>query len=66
MGKADVLKTEGLVLESIYMGHMGVSSQVELSVISICMIWMKGIEAMHIVGPRLKGSGARCGRISNG
>ena len=66
MGEADVLKTEGLVLESMCMGHMGAGSQVELPVISIYIVWMKGIEAMHIVGPRLKGSEARHGRISNG
>jgi hypothetical protein len=53
MGRADLLKTEDLMLESMYMSHMGVGSQAEFSVVSIYMVWMKGTEAMCIVGPRL-------------
>jgi hypothetical protein len=53
MGGADALKTEGLVLESMCMGHMGAGCQVELPVISICVVGMKDSEMMHIIGPRL-------------
>jgi len=52
MGRADVLKTEGLVLESMYMGYMRVSCQVELPIISICIIRVKGSETVCIIGPR--------------
>jgi hypothetical protein len=37
-----VLKTEGLVLESVRMGHMGAGCQAELSIDSICTMRMKG------------------------
>jgi len=52
MGGADALETEGLVLESMRMGHIGVGYQVELPIVSICTVGMKGAEMMHIVGPR--------------
>ena len=52
MGGADALKIEGLVLKSMYMGYMGVGCQAELSVISIYMVGMEGIEMMHFIGPR--------------
>jgi hypothetical protein len=52
MGGADALKTEGLVLESMHMGHMGAGCQAELLIVSICMMWMKRGETMHIVRPR--------------
>jgi hypothetical protein len=52
MGGADVLKTEGLVLESMHMGHMGVGCQVELPIVSICTMWMKGGETVCIIRPR--------------
>jgi hypothetical protein len=52
VGGADVLKTEGLVLVGMCMGHIGVGCQAELSIVSVCTVGMKGSEMMHIVGPR--------------
>jgi hypothetical protein len=52
MGRANTLKTEGLVLKAMHMDHMGMGHQAELSIISICTVWAKRGEAMHIVGPR--------------
>jgi hypothetical protein len=52
MGGADTLKTEGLMLESMCMGHMGVGCQVKLLIVSICMVWAKGGKVMCIIGPR--------------
>jgi hypothetical protein len=51
MGGADTLKTEGLVLKSMRMGHIRVGYQLELPI--ICMVWVKGSEMLCIVGPRL-------------
>jgi hypothetical protein len=53
MGGADALEIEGLVLESMHMGHMGAGCQVELPIIGICTVWAKGGKAMRIVGLRL-------------
>jgi hypothetical protein len=52
MGGADALKTEGLMLKGMCMGHMGAGYQVELPIVSICMVGMKGSETMHIIGLR--------------
>jgi hypothetical protein len=52
MSGADALKIEGLVLESMYMGHMGAGCQAELPIISICTMRMEGGEAVCIVRPR--------------
>jgi hypothetical protein len=52
MGGTDVLKTEGLVLKSMCMGHMGMGCQAELPIISICMMWMEKGETMCIIWPR--------------
>jgi len=52
MGRADMLKTEGLVLKSMCMGHMGAGCQAELPIVSICMMWMKGGEMVCIIRPR--------------
>jgi hypothetical protein len=52
MGGADALKTEGLMLKSMRMGHMGASCQVELPIISICMMQAKGSETVCIIGLR--------------
>jgi hypothetical protein len=49
---ADALKTEGLVFESVHMGYMRMACQVELPILSICMVWAKGSKTMHIIGPR--------------
>ena len=53
MGGADTLKTEGLVLDSMHIGHMRAGCQAELPIISICIVWAKGSKMVHIVGPRL-------------
>jgi hypothetical protein len=52
MGGTDALKTEGLMLGSMHMGHMGAGCQAELPIVSICMIWMKRGKTMHIIRPR--------------
>jgi hypothetical protein len=63
MGRANALKTEGLVLKAMCMGHMGAGCQAEPPIISICMVWVKGGKAMHIIGPwshkAIKGKGFR-------
>jgi hypothetical protein len=51
MGGADTLKTEGLMLESMCVGQMRVSCQVELPIITIRTVRTKGSKAMHIIGP---------------
>ena len=53
VGGADTFKTEGLMLESMCMGYMGAGCQVELPIVSICTMWMKGGEAVYIIRPRL-------------
>jgi hypothetical protein len=53
MGRANTLKTEGLMLKAMRMGHMGMGCQAELPIISICMVWVKMGEVVCIVGPRL-------------
>jgi hypothetical protein len=52
MGRTNMLKTEGLMLKSVCMSHMGAGSQAELSIVCVSMVWMKGTEAMHGIGPR--------------
>jgi hypothetical protein len=52
MGRANMLKTEGLVLKSVCMSHMGAGSQVELPIVCVSMVWTKGTEVMHRIGPR--------------
>jgi len=52
MGGADALKTEGLMLESMHMGHMRAGCQAELPIISICTIWTKGGKVVCIIRPR--------------
>jgi hypothetical protein len=52
MGGADALITESLMLESMCMGYMGVGCQAELPIVSICMMRMKGGEAVCIIRPR--------------
>jgi hypothetical protein len=52
MGRANMLKTEGLMLKAMHMGYMGMGRQVELPIISIYMVWAKRDEAMSIVGLR--------------
>jgi hypothetical protein len=52
MGRANMLKTEGLVLKSMCMSYIGVGSQVELPIVCIGTVWMKGTEAMCAIGPR--------------
>jgi hypothetical protein len=50
MGGANMLKTEGLMLESVYMGQIGAGCQAEFPIISICAIGAKGSETMHVIG----------------
>jgi hypothetical protein len=52
MGEADALKTEGLMLESMHMGHIGAGCQAELPIISICTMWMERSKMMCIIRPR--------------
>ena len=52
VGGADTLKIEGLVLESVPMGHMGTGCQAEFPIISIRAMWVKGGEVVCIVRPR--------------
>jgi len=47
-----MLKTEGLVLESMRIGHMRPGCQAELPIVTICMVWMKASKVMHIIRPR--------------
>jgi hypothetical protein len=69
-----VLVTEGLVLESMPMGHMRAGCQAELPIVSVCMVWTEAGKSVCIIGPRSyyirlpreKGSGAIRGRISSG
>jgi len=49
---ANTFKIEGLVLESMPMGHMRAGYQAELPVISVHLVWVKDGEVMHIIGPR--------------
>jgi hypothetical protein len=47
-----MLKTEGLVLQGIYVSHVRVGCEAKLPVVSIRPIWMEVSEAMAIVRPR--------------
>ena len=38
MGRVDVLKTEGLVLQAMLVSHMRMSCKTELPIVSICSI----------------------------
>jgi hypothetical protein len=51
MGGANMLKTKGLVLESMCMSHIRVCRQMELPIVSISMVGAKGSKLVHIVGP---------------
>jgi hypothetical protein len=52
VGGANVFKTEGLMFESVPMGHMRVGCQAELPIISVCAVWAKGGKTMCIIWPR--------------
>ena len=52
MGGADVLKTEGLVLEGMPMAHVRVGREVELPVISIGSVWTEFSKTVATVGLR--------------
>ena len=54
MGRADTLKTEGLMLQAMHVSHMRMSCEAELSILSICSIWMELGKVMAIVGPGLQ------------
>jgi hypothetical protein len=49
MGRADTLKTEGLVLECVCMSHMGAGCQAELLIVGICAIRMERGVTVHII-----------------
>jgi hypothetical protein len=52
VGGADMLKTEGLMLQGVCVSHMRVGCKAELPVISICAVQTEAGKAMCIVGPR--------------
>jgi hypothetical protein len=52
MGGADVLKTEGLVLQGVCVSHVRASCEAELSIVSIGPVWTEGGKAVTIVRPR--------------
>jgi hypothetical protein len=54
MGGADSLRTEGLVLQGMYVSYMRTGCKTELPVVSICSIWMEVGKVMTIVGPGLQ------------
>jgi hypothetical protein len=51
VGRADTLKTEGLVLQGVCVSHMRVGCKMELSIISIHVVWIEEGEVVCIVGP---------------
>ena len=52
MGRADVLKTEGLMLQGVPMAHVRVGREAELPVISISSVWMEFGKMVGTVRPR--------------
>jgi hypothetical protein len=53
MGRADVLKTEGLVLQGMPMAHVRVGREAELPVISIGSVWTELGKTVGSVRPRM-------------
>ena len=53
MGRADALKTEGLVLQGMPMAHVRAGREAELPVISIGLVWTEFSKAVATVGPRM-------------
>ena len=52
VGRADTLKTEGLVLQGVCMSHVRAGCEAELPYISISLVWMEIGKTMAIVRPR--------------
>jgi hypothetical protein len=52
VGGADMLKTEGLVLQGMCMSHMRASCEAELPIVSISSVWMEVGKLVAIVRPR--------------
>jgi hypothetical protein len=52
MGGADMLETEGLMLESVCVSYIRAGCKMELPFVSICLIWAEASEAVAIVRPR--------------
>ena len=53
MGGADLLETEGLVFQAVYMSHMRVGCEAELPIVSVHPIRVELSEVVTIVRPRL-------------
>ena len=53
MGGADVLETEGLVLQGVRVSHIRASCEAELPIVSVGPVWTKVSKAVIIVRPRL-------------
>jgi hypothetical protein len=52
MGRADALKTEGLVLQDMPMAHVRAGREAELPVISVSSVWMEFGKMVGAVRPR--------------
>ena len=53
MGRADTLKTEGLVLQGVHVSHVRAGCKVELPRVSISAVWTELSETVAIIRPRL-------------
>jgi hypothetical protein len=51
MGRADALKTEGLVLQGMPIAYVRVGCEVELPVISVGSVWMELSKMVGTVRP---------------
>ena len=52
MGRADMLETEGLMLQGVRMSHVRAGCEAELPHVSIGSVWMEIGKMMAIVRPR--------------
>jgi hypothetical protein len=52
MGGADMLKTEGLVLQGIHVSHVRAGCEAELPVVSIGLVWTEAGKTVATVRPR--------------
>ena len=53
VGGANVLKTEGLMLQGMPMAHVRAGCEVELPVVSISLVWTELGKMVAIVRPRM-------------
>jgi hypothetical protein len=51
VGRADMLKTEGLVLQGMHVSHVRAGCKTELPIISIHAVWMEDGKVVCIIGP---------------